>query len=90
MQTKKSTKKQSSPSLVEIAENAVGYVPRTWLDDLTPEQKSDVTEIATRMANGTFQASLSVVAGAWQEAGIKCSKGKLQQLVSKIRKGAKP
>lgn len=86
-----SRKKAKKPaiSLLEVAKKANGYIPRTWLDTLSPEQRTDVIEVATGMANGTFPASLQAVSDAWRKVGIECSKGKLQQLVAKIRKGIK-
>lgn len=86
-----SRKKAKKPavSLLEVARTASGYTPRTWLDTLSPEQRTDVIEVATGMANGTFPASLQAVSDAWQQVGINCSKGKLQALVSKIRSGVK-
>jgi hypothetical protein len=84
-------KPKAKRSLLDIAKAAKRptHQPKTWLDALSDEERAEVMEIAAGLADGTFPGSIRCIADAWKAAGVACSKGKLQALVSKIRDGVK-
>lgn len=89
-------KRQQSPpaksrnltAIAATASKSPRQQPRTWLDELSAEDRRDVMAVAAKLADGTL-TNIAGIADAWREAGLNCSRSKLSVLVNSIRRGIK-
>ncbi len=72
-------------SLAQIARETAANRPKTWLDALDAEQRSEVLEVCRQIVAGKITGSVTAIAAAWTKAGVRVSRSALRDLVCKVR-----
>lgn len=89
-QTKKAAPRKAASKgagLLAIAKSIQPKPHKNWLDDVTPQQRKEILETCHAIASGELSGSIRAIAAAWKAHGIDCSRAKLTDLVSKVRRG---
>lgn len=84
-------KKQPAPSprktkLADIA-RSVHPANKSWLDEVTSDERADILSVCRDIIAGKIIGSHRAIADAWAAEGVPVTRHKLDELISKVRRG---